>query len=440
MQVSVETTSGLERRLTIAIPADQIQSEVDKRIQDVAPKVQLNGFRQGKVPFKVVRQRYGAGIRQEVLGEMMSSSFQEAVIQENLKPAGQPQVEPKNVEEGKDFSFTATFEVYPEVKLNDLDGKTINKPVTEIAAADVDEMIETLREQQASFAAADKAAENNDQVNIDFEGFKDGEAFEGGQSEGHDLVLGSGSMIPGFEDGLVGAKAGEEKELNLNFPEDYHAEELKGAAVVFKVKVNEVQERQLPEIDDEFMAKFGVSEGGIDALKEEVEKNMHRELKQALKHRVKQQVMDALLETNTIEVPSALVSQEIDTMRRQMFQQFGGGVNMEQLDSSILPDDLFSEQAQRRVSLGLLLSGAIEDKKVEVDADRVKAAVEEIASSYEASEEVVNYYMNNKEQLAQVEAMVLEDQVVDILLESATVVDENLSYADLMKEVGSQRA
>lgn len=439
MQVSVETTSGLERRLTIAIPAEKIQAEVDKRIQKVAPQVQLNGFRQGKVPVKVVRQRYGEGIRQEVIGEMMSSSFQEAVVQEELRPAGQPQVEPKPIEAGKDFSFTATFEVYPEIKVNDLSGVAISKAQTEISAADVDEMIETLREQQGTFADADKAAEDGDQLNIDYEGFKDGEAFEGGQAEGSSIVLGSSSMIPGFEDGLVGAKAGEEKELNLTFPEDYHAEELKGADVVFKVKVNAVQARELPEIDAEFISKFGIEDGGIDELKAEVEKNMHRELKQALKFHVKQQVMEALIEKNAIEVPGALIAQEINAQRQQMFQQFGGNMPVENFDASILPDELFSEQAKRRVTLGLLLSGMIEERELSSDEDKVKEAVEEIASAYESADEVVEYYMNNPEQRAQVEAMVLEEQAVEILLDSADVSDEKMSYADLMKAVAAQR-
>lgn len=439
MQVSVETTSGLERRLTIAIPADEIQVEVDKRIQKAAPNVKLDGFRQGKVPVKVVRQRFGESIRQEVLGEMMSSSFQEAVVQEKLRPAGQPTVEPKQVESNKDFSFTATFEVYPEITLTDLSGVSISKPVTTIAGKDVDEMIETLRKQQAQFEVAEKAAENGDTLSIDFEGFKDGEAFEGGSAEGSDLVLGSGSMIPGFEDGLVGAKAGEEKELNLTFPEDYHAEALKGAAVVFKVKVNTVSEQVLPEIDEEFMKKFGVSEGGVDALKVEIEKNMQRELKSALKNRVKQQVMDGVLEKNTIEVPTALLNQEIDVLRKQMFQQFGGGQAMENMDLSMLPAELFTEQAQRRVSLGLLLSKAIDDNEIKPDEAEVRAAVEEVASAYEVADEVIEWYYNNQQQLAQVEAMVLEDKVVEVLLSKADVSDEELSYEELMKKVGAQQ-
>lgn len=437
MQVSIETTSGLERRLTIAIPADKIQSEVDSRVQKVAPQVKLDGFRPGKVPVRVVRQRFGESIRQEVLGELMSESFQQAVIEEKLKPAGQPQVETKQNEAGKDFSFVATFEVYPDIAVKDLAGVEVIRPVTEITDADVDGMLETLRKQQASFVDSDKAAEDGDQVVIDFDGFKDGEPFDGGKGEDHTLVLGSNSMIPGFEAGLVGAKAGEERTLHLTFPEDYHAEHLKGAAVQFKVKVKAVKAQQLPEIDEEFMKKFGVSEGGIDALKAEVRKNMARELKQAVKNHVKKQVMDALLEKNSFDVPAALIEQEINAMRRQMVQQFGAGA--ENLDlASLLPAEMFSEQAGRRVKLGLLLAQLIEDRSIEATDDKVRAVVEEIASAYEAAEEVINYYYNNRQQLAQVQSLVIEDEAVDALLASADVNDQKMSYDELMKAVSAQ--
>lgn len=437
MQVSIETTSGLERRLTIAIPAGKIQSEVDSRVQKVAPQVKLDGFRPGKVPVRVVRQRFGESIRQEVLGELMSESFQQAVIEEKLKPAGQPQVETKQNEAGKDFSFVATFEVYPDIAVKDLAGVEVIRPVTEITDADVDGMLETLRKQQASFVDSDKAAEDGDQVVIDFDGFKDGEPFDGGKGEDHTLVLGSNSMIPGFEAGLIGAKAGEERTLDLTFPEDYHAEHLKGAAVQFKVKVKAVKAQQLPEIDEEFMKKFGVSEGGIDALKAEVRKNMARELKQAVKNHVKKQVMDALLEKNSFDVPAALIEQEINAMRRQMVQQFGAGA--ENLDlASLLPAEMFSEQAGRRVKLGLLLAQLIEDRSIEATDDKVRAVVEEIASAYEAAEEVINYYYNNRQQLAQVQSLVIEDEAVDALLASADVNDQKMSYDELMKAVSAQ--
>lgn len=440
MQVSVETTSNLERRLTITIEADKINTAVNARIKKVAPQVNLNGFRKGKVPFSVVKQNYGPGIRQEVLGEMMSECFGEAVTQEKLRPAGQPAVEPQEVDPGKDFSFTATFEIYPEFSLASLDGAEIKKPQTDINDSDVDDMIETLRKQQAEFEETDAASQNGDQLNIDFEGFKAGEVFDGGTAQGSDLVLGSNSMIPGFEDGLVGAKAGDEKTLELTFPEDYHSEDLKGQAVEFKVKVNTVKSQTLPEIDDEFIAKFGVKEGGVEALKAEVKKNMGRELTQALKNRVKTQVMDAVLEKNEIQIPKALLDQEISVMRKQMLQQFGGQAQEMNFDESLLPAELFQEQAERRVTLGLLLSKAVEEKKLTAEDDKVRAAVEEIASSYETSEEVIEYYYSNEQQLDQVKALVLEDLVVETLMADATVSDESLSYEDLMKTQQQQGA
>lgn len=436
MQVSVETTSGLERRLTITIPAQKIQSEVDARINKIAPQAKIDGFRPGKVPVSVVRQRYGEGVRQEVLGDLMSNSFQDAVIQEKLRPAGQPTVEPRQIENGKDFSFTATFEIYPEIKIKDINGAEVVRAKVEINDADVDTVIETIRKQQANYTEADKAAEEGDRVVIDFEGFKDGEAFEGGKGEGHHLVLGSKQMIPGFEDGLIGAKKGEVKELNLTFPEDYHAEALKGAAVVFKVTVNAVEARELPAIDEAFMARFGVKEGGVDALKVEVRKNMERELKQTLKNHLKKQVLDAILEKNKIDVPNALIQQEIGVMRRQMLQQFGGGAQFDGMDlDNLLPADMFSEEATRRVTLGLLLSQVVEDKAIKATDEKVREAVEEIASAYEVANEVIDWYYKNRQQLAQVEALVLEDTVIDTLLAVANVKEQAMSYDEIMKSM-----
>ena len=438
MQVSVETTSGLERRLTITIPADKIEAELNKRIQQAAPNVNINGFRKGKVPLKVVRQRFGAGIRQEVLGDLMSSSFQEAVTQEELKPAGQPAVDAKDDAAGKDFAFTATFEVYPDILLNDIEGVEILKPISDIEDADVDAMIDDLRKQQATYEEVDRAAATDDKVNIDYKGTKDGEAFDGGTAEGSDLVLGSNSMIPGFEEGIVGMTKGEEKVLALSFPEDYHAEELKGAAVEFAVTLNSVSEQKLPEIDEEFVKKFGVSEGGLDELKVEVRKNMDKELKNALKARVKFQVLDALLDKNPIDAPKALIGNEINQMKRQMVQQFSQGQAMDNFDFSLLPDDMFQERAERRVRLGLILSKALDQYEVKASSDDVKAAVEELAADYEAKDEIVEWYYKNDQQLAQVESMVLEDNVIAKLLEKATQVDEKINYKDLLTKVNAQ--
>ncbi len=437
MQVSIETTSGLERRMTVGIPAEQVETEVQKRLQQAAKTVRMNGFRKGKVPLKVVKQQYGAGVRQEVLGEVMSRSFYEAVQKEDVKPAGQPAIEPKEMGEGKDIEFTATFEVYPEVALGEFSGFEITKLNAEVTDADVVTMIETLQKQQATYEEVDAAAADANQVNIDYVGTKDGEAFEGGTAEGQNLVLGSNSMIPGFEDGVVGMKAGEEKVLALSFPEDYHAEELKGAAVEFKVKVNTVSEQKLPELNDEFFAKFGVEEGGEDKFREDVKNNMERELKNAAKTKLKNQVMDALIGAHELELPKALVAGEVEALRGQMMQQFGGQMPEGMDMTSLLPDEMFTEQAERRVSLGLIVGEIVKASDLKVDADRVRGMVEEMASTYQDPEEVVNYYYNNREMLASVESVVLEDQVVDHILDTAKLVEQDSTYEEVIKPAQS---
>ncbi len=437
MQVSIETTSGLERRMTVGIPAEQVETEVQKRLQQAAKTVRMNGFRKGKVPLKVVKQQYGAGVRQEVLGEVMSRSFYEAVQKEDVKPAGQPAIEPKEMGEGKDIEFTATFEVYPEVTLGEFSGFEITKLNAEVTDADVVTMIDTLQKQQATYEEVDAAAADANQVNIDYVGTKDGEAFEGGTAEGQNLVLGSNSMIPGFEDGVVGMKAGEEKVLALSFPEDYHAEELKGAAVEFKVKVNTVSEQKLPELNDEFFAKFGVEEGGEDKFREDVKNNMERELKNAAKTKLKNQVMDALIGAHELELPKALVAGEVEALRGQMMQQFGGQMPEGMDMTSLLPDEMFTEQAERRVSLGLIVGEVVKASDLKVDADRVRGMVEEMASTYQDPEEVVNYYYNNREMLASVESVVLEDQVVDHILDTAKLVEQDSTYEEVIKPAQS---
>ncbi|MCV6621830.1 MAG: trigger factor [Cellvibrionaceae bacterium] len=432
MQVSIETTTGLERRLTVGVPAEQVDSEVENRLKQAAKTVHLNGFRKGKVPLKVVKQRFGAGVRQEVLGEVMSRSFYEAVQQEGVNPAGQPAIEPKEMGEGKDIEFVATFEVYPEIELADVAGIEVSKPVAEVTDKDIANMIETLQKQQGTFKNVRRKAVKENRLNIDFVGTKDGEEFEGGKAEGQELVLGSNSMIPGFEDGLIGAKKGEEVVLDLTFPEDYHAEELKGAAVQFTVKVNQVAALELPELDEEFFKKYGVEDGGEEKFREEVRNNMERELKNAAKNKVKTQVMDGLLNANSVDVPKALVASEIDALRGQMMQQFGGAAENMDL-KSILPDDMFTEQAERRVSLGLIVGELVKKEELKVDADAVKAMVEEMASTYQDPEEVVNYYYSNRELLAGVESAVLEDQVVDFILDKAKVEEVKSEYEDVIK-------
>lgn len=443
MQVSIETTSGLERRLTVGVPAARVDSEVDVRLQKAAKNVKLDGFRPGKVPMRVLRQRFGPGVRQEVLGEVVSQSFQEAVMQEKLRPAGQPSIEPRNMDAGKDVEYIATFEVFPEIAIADMNAMEVERPVASVASEDVDNMIEVFRKQQGGWKEVERAAATGDKVNIDYVGTRDGEAFEGGSAEGSDLELGSGSMIPGFESGIEGMKAGEEKTLELSFPEDYQKEDLQGAAVEFKITVNTVTEQHLAELNEELYANYGVEEGGVEQFRTEIEENMARELKNAIRGKVKQQVMDSVLSAHeSLEVPKALISQETGNMRAQMFQQFGGaGAADANLDlESLLPDEMFSDQAMRRVKLGLILAELVQKLELKPDADKVRETIEEMASTYQDPEEVINHYYGDQQQLASVESMVLEEQVVEKLLENANIVESECTYQEALSQAQEQPA
>ncbi len=437
MQVSIETTSGLERRLTVGVPAERVDVEVDSRLKKAAKNVRLPGFRPGKVPMKVMRQRFGAGVRQEVLGEVMSQSFQEAVVQEKLRPAGQPSIEPKSMEAGRDLEYVATFEVFPEVEIVDMKDFEVEKLESQVTDSDIDDIIEVFRKQQGSWDAVERAAVEGDKVNIDYTGTRDGEEFDGGSAEGSDLELGSGRMIPGFEDGIVGMSAGEEKVLQLTFPEDYHNEDLKGAAVEFKITLNSVLELNPAPLDEELFAKYGVEEGGEEQFRKEVGENMARELKNALKNKLKQQVMDAMLDAHqALEVPRSLVDHEIQVMRNQMFQQFGGAGGQDLDLKSLLPDEMFQENAERRVKLGLVMAEYISQQGLQADGGKVRELIEEMASTYQDPEEVINYYYSNQEELSSVESRVLEDQAVEKLLENANITEKQCSYQEAISQAG----
>ncbi len=430
MQVSVETTQGLERKMTIAVPSEKVDSEVNSRLQQAAHSVALKGFRKGKVPFKVVKSKFGKGVRQEVVSELMSQTFYDAVTQQSLKPAGQPRIEATKLDEGQDLEFVATFEVYPEVALPDFSTVSVESLVADVTEADVDEMIETLRKQRQTWTAVERAAADGDTVNIDFVGRKDGEEFEGGAGKGSNLQLGSNRMIPGFEAGIVGNSPGDVFTLPLTFPEDYQAADLAGAAVEFEITLNTVSEQTLPAVDAEFFSSFGVDEGGIEAFREEVTQNMQREMKTARRNKVKTAIMDAIIEKVEVSVPAALLTAEIQQLKQQALQQMGGGQNF---DPSMLPDDLFSEQASRRVRLGLVLGEVIKVKELKADPAKVREAVEELASTYESPDEVINWYYSNEEQLSAIESGVLEDEVFDYILETAAVTEKTVSYQEVIK-------
>ncbi|APQ10045.1 trigger factor [Pseudomonas oryzihabitans] len=435
MQVSVENTSALERRMTIGVPAERIETEVNKRLQQTAQRAKVPGFRPGKVPMSVIRQRYEASARQEALGDLIQETFYEAVVEQKLNPAGAPAVEPKVFEKGKDLEYVATFEVFPEFEVKGLDGIEIERQESSVQDADIDKMLDVLRKQGTRYEAVDRAAANDDQVTIDFVGTRDGEAFAGGSAEGTKLVLGSGRMIPGFEDGLVGAKAGEERVLDLTFPEDYQNLDLAGKAVQFKVTVKEVAAPELPELNEAFFKQFGVEETTVEGFRTEVRKNMERELRQALKTKVKNQVMDGLLAANQIDVPAALISNEVDRLRVQAVQQFGGNINPEQL-----PAELFSEQAKRRVLLGLIIAEMVKQFELKPDDARVRELIEEMAAAYQEPEQVVKWYYQNEQQLNEVRSVVLEEQVVDTVLKQAKVTDKQVSYEDAVKPAEAPQA
>ena len=428
MQVSVEATSALERRMTVGVPAARIESAVDKSLQQTARRAKVPGFRPGKVPMSVIRQRYEGAARQEALGDLIQETFYEAVVEQKLNPAGAPSIEPKVFEKGKDLEYVATFEVFPEIKLAGFEGIAVERPQAEVGDADVDTMLDVLRKQNTRFEAVERAAENGDQITIDFVGKIDGEAFAGGSAKGVPLVLGSGRMIPGFEDALVGVKAGEERVINPTFPEDYQNLDLAGKTAEFTVNVTAVAAPALPELNDAFFALFGVKEGGLEGFRAEVRKNMERELRQAIKTKVKNQVMEGLLETNPVEVPKALVADEVNRLRVQAVQQFGGNIKPENL-----PAELFEEQAKRRVVLGLIIAEVVKQNELKPDESRVRALIEEMASAYQEPEQVVAWYLKNEKQLNEVRSVVLEEQVVDTVLGKAKVTDKSVSYEEAVK-------
>ncbi|EPS8494347.1 trigger factor [Yersinia enterocolitica] len=430
MQVSVETTQGLGRRVTITVAADSIEKAVKSELVKAAKNVRIDGFRKGHVPMNIVEQRYGASVRQDVLGDLMQRNFVDAIIKEKINPAGAPNYVPGQYKEGEDFTYSVEFEVYPEVELKDLESIEVEKPVVEVNDADVDTMLETLRKQQATWKETDAVATAEDRATLDFTGSIDGEVFEGGKATDFVLAMGQGRMIPGFEEGVIGHKAGEEFTIDVNFPEDYHAENLKGKSAKFDIVLKKVEVRELPELTEEFIKRFGVADGSVAGLRAEVRKNMERELKGAVRNRVKTQAIDGLVSANEIDVPAALVEGEIDVLRRQAAQRFGGN----EKQAAELPRELFEEQAKRRVVVGLLLGEVISQHELKADEDRVKALIEEMASAYEDPQEVIEFYSKNKELMNNMRNVALEEQAVETLLSKAKVTEKPTTFSELMNQ------
>lgn len=431
MQVSVENVSGLERRLKIAVPASQVEQAVNKKINQTARTIKIDGFRVGKVPVDVVKKRYGASIRAEALDDIIRDAYIGALQQTELKIAGFPNIEPISFDEGKDIEFAAVVEVYPEVTVADFAALSVERPTSEVTDADIDTMIANLRRQRATWEESTEASADQDRLTIDFAGSIDGEAFDGGTAQDFNIVLGSKRMIAGFEEQLVGVKAGDELTINVTFPADYQAENLAGKDAQFKINVKKVVKPVLPELNAEFLTAFGVKDGDVEQFRADVRKNMERELRNAIRSKVKASVFEALVTANALEVPKALVAEEITRQREQALKQFGGA--SAQIKPEMLPDDLFVDNAKRSVALGLLVSAIIEKNEVKVDADRVRTLVDEVAQSYEEPEQVVQWYYGNKEQMAQVQSAVLEDQVVDLILAAAQLSDKAVGYEELLR-------
>jgi trigger factor len=429
MQVSVESGEGLEKRLLVDLPAERVTAEMDRKLKELARSVRLDGFRPGKVPMRTIKQRFGEQVRQETYGTLIQETLYQAANQEKLMPAGEPRVELREAAEEGGLGYTATFEVLPEIKIADLASQSLSRPVAEVAESDIDEMIEKLRKQRTVWNDVERGAKDGDTVHMDFRGLMDGEAFEGGTAENVPLILGSGAMVEGFESGLLGAKPGDERTLEVTFPEDYRSENLAGKDVTFEVKVLRVAEPQLPELDEEFIKAFGVEDGSIEGLRADVAKNMQHELKQKLKSVTKDRVMDLLINTNPMDVPKAMVSQEAERMKQQMIQDMQQRGQSSSMD---LPASMFEDQARRRVHLGLLVSEIMKEQQFTPDADKVRETIAEFAESYENPQEVIDYYMQDQNARSSVENVVLEGEVVDWVLGQVQLTDENKTFAEVM--------
>ncbi|WP_116811093.1 trigger factor [Steroidobacter cummioxidans] len=426
MQVSVESTGALERRMEVQVPAERVEKAVDERLQRMSRTVRLKGFRPGKVPVKVVRQQFGQQVRQEVLGDVMQSTFNEAVVQEKLTPAGGPRIEPINLEQGADLKYRAIFEVLPQIEIKGVESLNVERPAATVSTADVDAMIQNLREQRPSYAEVERAAQDTDRVTIDFEGTIDGTPFEGGKAESFPVDLGAGRMLADFEAGLRGAKAGDKKDIELTFPANYAAN-LAGKQAKFAVTVHKVEERQLPELNDEFAKIYGVEEGGIERLRSEVQENMERELGEAIKARVKKQILDGLLDSNPIELPKSMVDAQVRELQLDAARRMGA-----RDASQIPPPDGFQDPARRRVALSLLIGEIIRNANIQVDQAQVQTRFEELAAQYPDQGQALQQYRSNPQFRRQMEAAVLEDQVIDWLTQRAQVADKPSTFKEIM--------
>ncbi|MDR3443385.1 MAG: trigger factor [Legionella sp.] len=432
MQVSVETLKGLERKVTISVPTEKVEEEVSLRLKNLAKKVKVDGYRPGKVPMQVVTSRYSDGVREEVAREMVQSTLFEALQTNELVPAGYPFVEPEQIKKGQDFIFTATFEIMPEFDVAELNQAPVELCKSEVTDKDVQEMLDKLLEQNKEWHDISRAVKKDDKVVIDFQGFLDGTLFEGGSAEGHELVIGSGSMIPGFEDGMIGQSKDKPFDITVKFPEDYGHKDLAGKEAVFKITIHNVLEGKLPALDDAFAVKFNIKDGGVDALKKDIKENMTRELERRVSMMNREKLFDALMEVNKVDLPLALIDKEIEHLKHDMYHRLFGHEHHENETVPDFPRELFEEQAKRRVHLGLLFSEYVKKHQIVADKDKVNAMIEKFAGAYEDPDELRAWYQSSQEHLAEIEALVMEEVVADKIAADAKLKYKAKDYDSVM--------
>jgi trigger factor len=429
MQVSVEAPTKLKRRLTITVPAETMNKAYEKRLAELAKTATLKGFRPGNVPLREIKRIYGGSAHQDAMSEVIQSSLYDALTQENLKPAGVPNIEPKSIALDQPLEYVASFDIFPEIGTVNFQTPGIEKLVAEITEADINNVVERLRDQHVTWKAVDRASQNKDQVVIDFRGSIDGKVFAGGEAHEYPVVLGSNTMIPGFEEGLTGVKANDEKIIKVTFPDNYFAKEVAGKVAEFNVTVHKISEPEYPAIDEDLVKKFGIPTGSLEELRAEIQKNLQRELERMINVKLKTKVFDLLIEQNPLDVPEVLIEKEAQRIHDEMHPHHGG----QEHNHSHEEMAEFNEPAKRNVLLGLLVSEFVKQNKLTPDASRVQAHIMKLSSAYEKPAEVVKWYTSDKRRLAEVEMMILEEQVMDKLLENIKVTDKNLPYSEFVK-------
>lgn len=426
MQVSLTATGGLERRLEVAVPAQEVSTEVEQRLKRISRTARLKGFRPGKAPYNVIRQQYGDQVHAEVVGDLMRSSFAEAVSKENLKPAAGPRIEPLDMQPGADLRYAAVFEILPEVKLASPENIAIERPTASVTDADLEAMIESMRRQRPVFTEVQRPAQDTDRVTLDYDGRLDGVPFEGGEGRDVNIIVGSGRVLKELDDGVKNVPIGEQRTISVKYPDDHASKALAGRTAEFTLTVKKVEEQSLPPIDDEFLTAFGVKEGGMEALRAEVRKSMERELEDVVRNRVRNQVMDALYKENAVETPRALVDEQIQQLQADMARRMGAQ------NANHMPQrELFEEPAKRRVALGLIIAEIVRTESLKVDRERVMSRLNDIVATYPNAEEMRRAYLQSAEAMRQIESAVLEDQAVDWVIARAKLTDRQHSFKEL---------